>query len=135
MMIDTVELPHRLGRLGPDHMGFDVEMANSFRDELPVICMLGVEQGTQEPGRCISTIATITRREEEPELIRWFLDTLREFAARHARPKQPNSALGLEALQVSLVLWLARPCQGTCGVPSQGILVIFTRRQTVSSYL
>lgn len=87
MMIDTVELPHRLGRLGPDHMGFDVEMANSFRDELPVICMLGVEQGTQEPGRCISTIATITRREEEPELIRWFLDTLREFAARHARPK------------------------------------------------
>jgi len=87
MNIDTVELPHRLGRLGPDHMGFDVEMANSFRDELPVICMLGIEHGADEPGRCISTIATITRREEEPELIRWFLDTLRAFAARHSHPK------------------------------------------------
>ncbi len=87
MKIDTVELPHRLGRLGPDHLGFDVEMANSFRDELPVICMLGIEHGAEQRGSCISTIATITRREEEPELIRWFLATLGEFAARHPSPK------------------------------------------------
>ena len=87
MNIDTVELTHKLGRLGPEYLGFDVEMANSFRGESPVICMLGVEHGEPERGVCRSTIATITRRDEEPELIWWLLETLREFSARHARPK------------------------------------------------
>ena len=87
MKIDTIELPHSLGRLGPDHLGFDVEMANSFRDELPVICMMGIEHGDPERGCCVSTIATITRRDKEPELIRWFLDQLNAFSARHPRPK------------------------------------------------
>jgi len=87
MKIDIVELSHSLGRLGPDHLGFDIEMANSFRDEPPVICMMGIEHFDPERGKCISTIATIARRNEEPELIHWFLDTLREFSARHAAPK------------------------------------------------
>lgn len=87
MKIDIVELPHSLGRLGPDHLGFDVEMANSFRNELPVICMMGIEHFDPERGKCISTIGTITRRNDEPDLIRWFLDSLREFSARHSTPK------------------------------------------------
>ncbi len=87
MKIDIVELPHNLGRLGPDHLGFDVEMANSFRNELPVICMMGIEHFDPERRKCISTIGTITRRDDEPALIRWFLDALREFSARHSTPK------------------------------------------------
>jgi 8-oxo-dGTP pyrophosphatase MutT (NUDIX family) len=87
MKIATVELPYKLDRLGPEYLGFDVEMANSFRDAPPVICMLGLEHGEPEQGICRSTIATITRREEEPELIQWFLDTLRDFSTRHAESK------------------------------------------------
>jgi 8-oxo-dGTP pyrophosphatase MutT (NUDIX family) len=87
MKIETVELTHKLDRLGPEYLGFDVEMANSFRDAPPVICMMGLEHGESERGICRSTIATITRREEEPELIRWFLDTLRDFSTRHSEPK------------------------------------------------
>jgi 8-oxo-dGTP diphosphatase len=87
MNIDTVELPHALGRLGADHLGFDVEMANSFRGEAPVICMVGIEHADPQRGLCLSTIASTTRRDEEPALIAWFLDTLREFSSRHTRPR------------------------------------------------
>jgi 8-oxo-dGTP pyrophosphatase MutT (NUDIX family) len=87
MKIETVELSAALGRLGPDYLGFDVEMANSFRDAPPVICMMGIEHFDPRAAKCISTIATITRRDDEPELIRWFLDTLHQFSERHSAPK------------------------------------------------
>jgi 8-oxo-dGTP diphosphatase len=87
MKIATVELPTTLDRLGPEYMAFDIEMANSFRDAPPVICMVGLEYWDPATNMCMSRIGTVTRREDEPELIRWLLDTLRDFTAQHPGAK------------------------------------------------
>jgi 8-oxo-dGTP pyrophosphatase MutT (NUDIX family) len=85
--IDRIELALRLPRVGPEHLGFDLEMANSFREESAVICMIGVEHYDPAAGACISTIATITRREDEEALVRWFLVHLQEFRQLHPNAK------------------------------------------------
>ncbi len=87
MNIDQTELPVRLNRLGAEHLGFDLEMANSFPKEPAVICMIGLEH--YDPARqcCLSTVATVTRREDEPELMHWFLNHLAEFQRRNGEPK------------------------------------------------
>jgi len=82
--VDRIEMPLRLSRLGPEHIGFDLEMANSFRDGPAVICMIGVEHHDPQAGRCISEVATVTRREDEEALVRWFLARLADF--RQAQP-------------------------------------------------
>jgi 8-oxo-dGTP pyrophosphatase MutT (NUDIX family) len=83
MEIQQAFLPVRLPRLSEDVLGFDLEMANSFRDTFPVICMIGTEYYEPHHTRCVSTIASITARGEEPDLIRWFLSHLAQFKDRH----------------------------------------------------
>jgi len=80
-LIRTMELKS----VGEDVLGFDLEMANSFRRQLPVICMIGLEHYEADNHRCVTTLATITRREEEPQLVRWFLEFLRNFRDRHGK--------------------------------------------------
>ncbi|HEX7928180.1 MAG TPA: NUDIX domain-containing protein, partial [bacterium] len=65
----------------------DLEMANSFPNDPAVICMIGVEHYDAASACCRSTVATITRREDEPELMRWFLEHLSQFRQRAADPK------------------------------------------------
>jgi 8-oxo-dGTP diphosphatase len=87
MEIQEFTRPARLSNVPEDVLGFDLEMANSFRDSAPVICMIGTERYDADRGVCVATMASVTRRDEEPELIRWFLEHLARFAAGHARPK------------------------------------------------
>jgi 8-oxo-dGTP pyrophosphatase MutT (NUDIX family) len=79
MNIDHTEIPVPLPRLGRNVLGFDLEMANSFRNEAGVICMIGLERYDPDQECCISTIATITRRQEEQDLVLWFLRHLKEL--------------------------------------------------------
>ena len=87
MEIQQFTRPIQFNSVGPDVLAFDLEMANSFRNALPVICMIGTE--SYDPARklCVSTIATITRRDQEPDLIHWFLQHLAKFQAAHPHPK------------------------------------------------
>ncbi len=87
MEIRQYTRPAELPNLSDDILGFDLEMANSFRDASPVICMIGTEHYESGHSRCVVTIASITLREEEPELIAWFLDHLITFEKKHSRPK------------------------------------------------
>ncbi|MBI4082630.1 MAG: NUDIX domain-containing protein [Candidatus Lambdaproteobacteria bacterium] len=68
-------------------LAFDVEMANSFPGGRGVICMIGIEWYDQARARSEGCIGSVTAREDEPELITWFLDQLAEFHARHPNPK------------------------------------------------
>ncbi len=69
-------------------MAFDLEMANSFVGEAPIICMvgLGVYDAKQQSLCC--TIASINSRQQEAKLVNWFLQQLREFQLQ-----QPNASL------------------------------------------
>ena len=87
MEIQQFDRPDRLSNVPEDVVGFDLEMANSFRDSPPVICMIGTECYDADRGVCVATIASITRRSEEPELVRWFLEHLAHFRQRHPRPR------------------------------------------------
>ena len=86
MDIREIIQPAQLKNVAPGILGFDLEMANSFTQEHPVICMVGLEHYDPERQVCVGTIASITEREEEQELVHWFLDTLRAFAVRHPDP-------------------------------------------------
>lgn len=87
MEIQQLARPADLQEISEDILGFDLEMANSFRHLPPVICMIGTDRYDADRALCVVTIASITRREEEADLIAWFLDHLSEFKARHPRPK------------------------------------------------
>jgi 8-oxo-dGTP diphosphatase len=87
MEIQEITRPVRLSNVPEDVLGFDLEMANSFRDGAPVICMIGTERYDAQRGVCVATIGSITRRDEEPGLIAWFLEHLARFARGHQRPK------------------------------------------------
>lgn len=87
MKIYQTDLPIRLEHLGGEYLGFDLEMANSFPREPAVICMIGLEHYDPAQGCCHSTVAAITRREDEPRLVRWFLEHLAEFRDRTGTPK------------------------------------------------
>ena len=87
MQIRQFIRPGRLENVGEDVLAFDLEMANSFRDAAPVICMIGTESYEAKGERCVGTLATITQREDEPGLIAWFLEHLETFAGRHDKPK------------------------------------------------
>ncbi|MDH5751754.1 MAG: NUDIX domain-containing protein [Deltaproteobacteria bacterium] len=76
--------PIKLENVPAGILGFDLEMANSFPRESPVICMVGLEHYDPEEQVCHSYIATITNRTEEKELVSWFLDFLAGFTARNA---------------------------------------------------
>ncbi len=85
MEIQQFTRPVRLINVAEDVLGFDLEMANSFRSMAPVICMIGTERYDADRGLCVATMASVTRRAEEPELIRWFLEHLERFAAGRPR--------------------------------------------------
>ena len=85
MEIRQYTRPADLPNLSGDILSFDLEMANSFRDSPPVICMIGTDYYESSQSRCVITIASITLREEEPELIAWFLEHLEAFEKKHSR--------------------------------------------------
>lgn len=87
MEIRRYTRPAELPNLSGDILAFDLEMANSFRDASPVICMIGTEYYESGHSRVVITIASITLREEEPELIAWFLAHLSSFEKTHSQPK------------------------------------------------
>jgi len=87
MEIEEFTRPIRFSNVPEDMLGFDLEMANSFRNSPPVICMIGTERYDADRGVCVATMASVTRRDEEPELIRWFLQHLARFADTHERPR------------------------------------------------
>jgi 8-oxo-dGTP diphosphatase len=87
MEIQELIRPGRLSNVPEDILGFDLEMANSFRNSAPVICMIGIERYDADRGVCVATIASVTRRDEEPELVRWFLTYLARFESAHAHPR------------------------------------------------
>ncbi|MCH8111888.1 MAG: ribonuclease H-like domain-containing protein [Proteobacteria bacterium] len=49
--------------------------------------MIGLETYLPAEGRCLSKIATITRRDEEMELVAWFLQELTDLAEAHDHPR------------------------------------------------
>ncbi|MDH4247734.1 MAG: NUDIX domain-containing protein [Deltaproteobacteria bacterium] len=86
MDIREINQPAQLENVGPDILGFDLEMANSFVQEHPVICMVGLAHYDPERQACVGHIASITEREEEQELVHWFLDYLGTFSKSHPKP-------------------------------------------------
>lgn len=72
---DSTELQNLSG----DVLGIDLELANSFRSEPSVICMVGLQRYDPRAKTACTTIATITRRPEEEALMRWLLDQMQEF--------------------------------------------------------
>jgi 8-oxo-dGTP pyrophosphatase MutT (NUDIX family)/uncharacterized protein YprB with RNaseH-like and TPR domain len=86
MEIQQLTRPGRLSNVPENVLGFDLEMANSFRDSAPVICMIGTESYDADRGVCVATIASVTRRDEEPELVGWFLEHLAHFERNHPHP-------------------------------------------------
>lgn len=70
-----------------DLLAIDLEMANSFYSSPAVICMIGVEYYDPEQAVTRATIASITDREEEADLIRWLLDHMEEFHRLHPAAK------------------------------------------------
>ncbi len=84
--VQQATLPERLPNVAENLLAFDLEMANSFRGAAPVICMIGTEHYDADREVCIATIATITERDDEPDLMRWFLAHLAEFEQQQTRP-------------------------------------------------
>lgn len=83
MEIREVVLEQELGRIRPGTIAFDLEAANSFRSEQAVICMVGLETYSVTERRCVNRIASITKREDEAELVAWFLDEVGRLANSH----------------------------------------------------
>lgn len=73
-----------LENLSGDVLGIDLEMANSFRTEPSVICMVGLQRYDPKNRESLTTIATITQRSEEKALVEWMLEQMQEF--REAYP-------------------------------------------------
>ncbi|MDH4121620.1 MAG: NUDIX domain-containing protein [Deltaproteobacteria bacterium] len=73
--------PARLERVDAAALAFDLEMANSFQNSAPVVCMIGLGRVNQEG--CLTEIGSITRRADEPALIRWFLSRVADHLAQH----------------------------------------------------
>lgn len=68
----------------PNHLlAFDLELANSFRTQPSVICMVGIGSVNPETGQGETTIASITCREEERELLLWLMDKLEAFCDKY----------------------------------------------------
>ncbi|MCH8843335.1 MAG: NUDIX domain-containing protein [SAR324 cluster bacterium] len=80
MEIREVILEHELGRIPPGTVAFDLEVANSFRSEHAVICMVGLETYSATERHCVNRIASITKREDEAQLVGWFLDEVGRMA-------------------------------------------------------
>ena len=87
MEIQQFTRPGRLSNVPENVLGFDLEMANSFRNSAPVVCMIGTESYDANRETCVATIASVTRRDEEPELIRWFLEHVAHFERTHSHPQ------------------------------------------------
>ena len=64
--LDSTELENLSG----DLLGIDLELANSFQSEPSVICMIGLQRYDPQAKTSLTTIATITRRDEEEALMR-----------------------------------------------------------------
>ncbi len=64
-------------------IAFDLEMANSFVNESPVICMVGMGVYDDFASDLKCTIASIVSRDEEKELVCWFLRQLQAFQKQH----------------------------------------------------
>ena len=61
MEIQHLARPADLQEISEDILGFDLEMANSFRHLAPVICMIGTDRYDADRALCVATIASITR--------------------------------------------------------------------------
>ena len=86
MDVRTEFLPGKLENIPANLLGIDLEMANSFPDQPGVISMVGL--GFFDPKRagCCCTVASITRREEERDLVLWLMGQLADFRRRHRNP-------------------------------------------------
>ncbi len=69
--------------LGGDLMALDLEMANSFRAEPSVICMVGLEIFDKKRREIRARIATVATRDEERELVLWLLGEVNAFRQEH----------------------------------------------------
>lgn len=87
MDVREVIVNETLPQIPAGMVAFDLEMANSFANAPPVICMIGMGRYDSEAGHCVSTIASITSRREERELIEWFVRELSGLADRHSHPR------------------------------------------------
>ena len=86
MDVRTEFLPGKLENVPANLLGSDLELANSFHDQPGVISMVGL--GFFDPKRagCCCTVASITRREEERDLVLWLIGQLADFRRRHRNP-------------------------------------------------
>ena len=73
--------------LSGDVLGLDLEMANSFRSEPAVICMVGLQRYDPTLRQSCTSIATITRRSEEKDLIKWLHEQCQDFRKDHPQGK------------------------------------------------
>ncbi|MCZ6646001.1 MAG: NUDIX hydrolase [SAR324 cluster bacterium] len=62
-------------------------MANSFRSDPSVICMIGIEYYNPDLRQCCASIASITRRSDEKTLVLWLLEQLDQFHQRRPNAK------------------------------------------------
>jgi 8-oxo-dGTP pyrophosphatase MutT (NUDIX family)/uncharacterized protein YprB with RNaseH-like and TPR domain len=86
MQVREFIVRERLEQIPAGLVAFDLELANSFTHLPAVICMIGTEVYLPERQQCIARIASITTRDEEPALVRWFLESLEAVAAEHPNP-------------------------------------------------
>ena len=110
--------PEPMERLSPGVVAFDLEMANSFTGQAPVIAMIGLEYHDAAQGGCVSSIGTITRREDEALLIGWFLD----FLAGHRQQYPDCSLLSFSGSDNDLPWIRARMASQDIMAPEQSIL-------------
>ncbi len=82
-------------------MALDLEMANSFRNKAPVICMVGLERYDPTTKSIVGAIGSIANREEEEALVRWTLSSLAKFQSI-----QPKACLLTFAGADNDLLWL-----------------------------
>jgi 8-oxo-dGTP pyrophosphatase MutT (NUDIX family) len=87
MQVREFSVEAQLDQIPSGLIAFDLELANSFTQSAPVICMIGTEVYLPRERRCLSRIGYVTQRDEEPALIDWFIDSLGEIAAAHGEPK------------------------------------------------
>ena len=76
-----------LENVSGDVLGIDLELANSFRSDHAVICMIGLQRYDSEQRQSCTTIASITRRSEEKDLINWLLEQCQEFRNNYPKGK------------------------------------------------
>lgn len=88
-MVEVKEFtyPGKLENVPSNVMALDLEMANSFRSEPSVICMVGLETYSEELEETVAQIGWITDREDEEALVVWLLETMEALEEKVDDPK------------------------------------------------